>query len=395
MTIPAAPARSADILTAALSNDSHAIALRFGDRGWTWRAFSARVRAAAGMLDTLGVQPGDRVAHLSGNGPAVPEIALACAWIGAVYVPIGARSTEGQAAYIVDDCAARVLLCGDGRADRMRRVRVLMPQLRKLIDMERSYEMLLADAPPATPRAVITGDEAFCQLYASGRTGFPRGAVITHASMAAVCDTLADAIGLDSTGVSLIAAPMSRVAAFSQTLMGVRHGAQTVILPEVTAAAVLDAIAESRVTHTFVVPTLLAAMAAESGAAQRDLSSLVNLAYGGAPMPPSMIHACASVLRVSLLQVYGVTEAAGAMTVLRPADHLDDTRISSVGRPLPGVRLRITGGEVGEVQVSTPRAMNSYWGHPEDTAAVLTEDGWLRTGNTGYLDADGYLYLTS
>ncbi|WP_051797237.1 AMP-binding protein [Catenuloplanes japonicus] len=390
MTIPAAPARSADILTAVLSNDSHAVALRFGDRGWTWRAFAARVRAAAGMLDTLGVRPGDRVAHLSGNAPAVVEIALACAWIGAVYVPIGGRATEGQAAYIVDDCAAPVLLCGDGRADRMRRVRVLMPHLRELVDMERSYEMLLADAPPVTHRAMVTGREPFCQLYASGRNGFPRGAVITHASMAAVCDALADAIGLDSTGVSLIAAPMSRVAAFSQALMGVRHGAQTVILPAPRAAAVLDAIEESRVTHTFVVPTLLAAMAAEPGVTERDLSSVANVAYGGAPMPPSMIRACASVLRVPLLQVYGLTEAAGATTVLAPADHLDDTRVGSVGRPLPGVRLRIVDGEV---QVSTPRAMTSYWRQPEETATVLTGDGWLRTGDTGHLDADGYLYL--
>ncbi|MDP9794981.1 acyl-CoA synthetase (AMP-forming)/AMP-acid ligase II [Catenuloplanes nepalensis] len=402
MTTPAAPVRPADVLSAVLANDSHAVALRYGDRSWTWRAFTARVRAAAGMLDGLGVLPGDRVAHLAGNGPATLEIALACAWIGAVYVPINGRATEGQAAYIVDDSSAPVLLAGDGRAERMSRVRVLMPHLRELVDMERSYELLLADAPTVTRRVEVTGEAPFCQLYASGRDGFPRGAVLTHAAMASVCDALADAIGLTPSGVSLVVTPMFRVAALSQALMAARHGAETVIMPEVTAAAVLDAIESRRVTHTFVPPTLLAAMAAEPGAADRDLTSVVNLAYGAAPMPPSMIRAVGSVLHANLLQVYGITEAAGATTVLVAADHADDVRVASAGRPLPGVRLRISDpdsgdgipdGVVGEVQVSTARAMTSYWRQPEETAAVRTPDGWLRTGDRGYLDADGYLYL--
>ncbi|MDR7276376.1 AMP-binding protein [Catenuloplanes atrovinosus] len=402
MTTPAAPVRPADILSAVLSNDSHAVAIRYGDRSWTWRAFTARVRAAAGMLHGLGVLRGDRVAHLAGNGPATLEIALACAWIGAVYVPIGGRTTEGEAAYIVDDAAAPVLLCGDGRAERMGRVRVLMPHLRELVDMERSYELLLAEAPATVRRTDVADDDPFCQLYGPGRDGFPRGAVLTHAAMASVCDALADAIGLTPSGVNLVVTPMSRVAALSQALMGVRHGAQTVIMPDVSAAAVLDVIESLRVTHTFVVPTLLAAMAAEPGAAGRDLSSLVNLAYGAAPMPPSMIRAVESVLHANLLQVYGVTEAAGATTVLRAADHADSVRVASAGRPLPGVRLRIRDprsgegipdGVVGEVWVSSPRAMTSYWRQPEETAAVMTPDGWLRTGDTGYLDADGYLYL--
>jgi long-chain acyl-CoA synthetase len=200
---------------------------------------------------------------------------------------------------------------------------------------------------------------------------------------------------------------MFHIGGIGWAFLGLWNGATTILLREFAAEAVLDVLERRRVTNAVFVPTMLQLMAAVPGAAGRDYSALRSIAYGASPITTTVLKAALRTFRCSLYGIYGLTESTGGVVQLDPADHVVEGPrahlLRSAGRPLPWVELRVvdptsgrprSAGEVGEVWLRAPNVMRGYHERPDETEAALTEDGWLRTGDGGYVDDEGYLFLT-
>ena len=243
-------------------------------------------------------------------------------------------------------------------------------------------------------------------MYTSGTTGVPKGVLTTHRNLAAAAET-SPYWNFDADSVSLTPLPMFHIGGIGWAFLGLWNGATTVLVSEFDAATVLDVIERQHVTNAVLVPTMLQLLTAVPGAAERDYSALRSIAYGASPITTPVLKAALRTFRCSLYGIYGLTESTGGVVQLDPEDHDPDGPreylLRSAGRPLPWVELRIadpaTGdelgsGEIGEVWLRAPNVMAGYHRRPEETAAAITPDGWLRTGDGGFVDDDGYLFLT-
>jgi acyl-CoA synthetase (AMP-forming)/AMP-acid ligase II len=268
------------------------------------------------------------------------------------------------------------------------------------------YEAWLAAQEPDTAVHAAAPDDCFVQLYTSGTTGFPKGAMLTHRAMVAHARNVAASFDIGPDARVQVAMPLYHVGGTSYALLALSRGAHIVMLRMPDPAAVVETLEAERITHTFLVPALLAAMTQVPGVAERDFSQLRGLSYGASPMPLPVMRACLELFPGVMHQVYGMTEACGVVSSLGPEDHENPAvqhRLVSAGTPIHGAEIEIrdpaTGepvptGEPGEIWVRTEQIMGGYWGRPDATAATITPDGWLRSGDGGHMDADGYLYVT-
>ncbi|GAA3042297.1 long-chain fatty acid--CoA ligase [Pseudonocardia yunnanensis] len=377
------------------------VALRFEDRSWTWTELLDRVRRLAGALREAGIGAGDRIAFLGRNHPAALELVLAGAWIGAATVVVNYRLAPAEIDHVVQDADAAVVVVRPEFAP----VLADLGYQRRVVAVGPEYEEWLESAaPPGEPRDADV-DEPFLQLYTSGTTGVPKGAMLTHRNLAAHSEAVSTHVGLTRTSVDLVPMPLYHVGGLAWALLALHRGATLILVPDVRPAQLVDMIETFRVTHAFVVPTVLAGLVELPDLAERDLSSLRGLTYGGSPMPLPLLRRLLAMTDAGLYQVYGATEVSGVATVLDSADHrapIDDRHLSSAGRPLAGIEVAIeastTGeavpsGEVGEILLRGEQVMAGYWRQPAATKAALLPGGWLRTGDAGYLDDDGYLFV--
>jgi long-chain acyl-CoA synthetase len=242
-------------------------------------------------------------------------------------------------------------------------------------------------------------------MYTSGTTGVPKGVLTTHANLAVTAQT-SPRWAFDERSVSLTPLPMFHIGGIGWTYCGLWHGATTVIVSEFDARKVLDIFEGQRVTNAVLVPTMLQMLTAVPGAAERDYSSLRSIAYGAAPITTPVLKASLRTFRCSLFGLYGLTETTGGVVALEPEDHDPDGPrehlLRSAGRPYPWVELQVVDPEsgeprpphaVGEIWMRGPNVSPGYFNRAAETAAALTPDGWLRTGDGGYLDENGYLFL--
>ncbi|GAA3096226.1 long-chain fatty acid--CoA ligase [Pseudonocardia yunnanensis] len=387
-----------------------AVAIRFGTSVVrTWSELARRVRQNAAAQRAEGLLPGDRVAVLDLNHPSCLELTLACAQVGTANAVVNFRLAPPEIVYVVNDAAARILFVGPEFAAAVEQVRDRLPTVERVIRVggpDDEYEAWLAAQQPDAEVHPSSPEDCFVQLYTSGTTGFPKGAMLTHRGMLAHARNVAVdfEIGIDAR--VQVAMPLFHVGGTSYSLLAILAGAQIMMLRLPDPAAVVEMLESERITHTFLVPALLAAISQVPGVADRDFSSLVALSYGASPMPLPVMRACLKLFPGVMHQVYGMTEACGVVSSLGPEDHDDPTaahRLVSAGTPIHGVEIEIrdpaTGepvstGEPGEIWVRTEQLMSGYWGKPDASAAAITSDGWLRSGDGGHIDADGYVYVT-
>jgi acyl-CoA synthetase (AMP-forming)/AMP-acid ligase II len=375
----------------------------------TWAELDRRVQQNAAAQRAIGLAPGDRVAVLDLNHPSCLETTLACARAGTVNAVVNFRLAPPEIAYVINDASARVLFVGPEFADAVERLRPKLPAVERVIRVggpDDEYEGLLAAHEPGGDAYGCTPDDCFVQLYTSGTTGFPKGAMLTHRGMTAHARNVSADLEIGTDARVQVAMPLYHVGGTSYALLAMSRGAHILMLRMPDPAAVLEMLESERITHTFLVPALLAAMAQMPGAAERDFSALRALSYGASPMPLPVMRACLALFPGVMHQVYGMTEACGVVSTLGPEDHANpavEHRLVSAGTPIQDVEIEVrdpaTGepvptGEPGEIWVRTDQIMGGYWGKPEATAATITADGWLRTGDGGHVDADGYLYVT-
>jgi long-chain acyl-CoA synthetase len=257
------------------------------------------------------------------------------------------------------------------------------------------------------PAAPVQADDIAFQLYTSGTTGPPKGAMFANGSnLRVLLDDISVAWGFTPDDVSLVCMPLFHMGGLAWALAGMARGTRQVIVRDFAPGPVLDTMTDEGVTLAFCVPTMLSALSAapppEAGAGLRTLRQMV---YSGAPISPAGLRQAQNALGCDFVQIYGLTEATGAFAQLSAAEHTDPGHpewLRSAGRPYPWVEVRavspqtgqdVPTGQVGEIWTRSAQNMAGYWHQPEQTAAALTPDGWLRTGDLGYLDQQQRIYL--
>ena len=368
-------------------------AVVFGDRRRTFAELANRVAKVAGLLDAMS-EPGDRVAVLALNSDYYLELFYGIGCAGRAIVPHNTRWAEPELAYATADAGARILIADrdpGGLAELVERV----------IRLDTGeYESLLADAPEAEPD--IGPDTLAGLFYTGGTTGESKGVMLTHANLMAnaIHTQLAQPIDRDDRYLTI--APMFHAAGVYCALVLPWVGAANVILPVFDSAASLDAIEREAISCAIAVPTMLAALCESQAVSPRDTSTLRWISHGASPVALEVLRRAEALFGCELIHLYGATELSPLATIFRHEEqYLDDPRARSCGPPAPGVDIKIVRadgselptGEPGEVAVRGPNVMAGYWNKPEATAAALLEGGWYRTGDVGFADEGGYLFL--
>lgn len=398
--------RVADVVRRHAAARPDVVAIRNGSRALTYAQLHERSSRLAQALLAAGVRAGDRVAHLDRTAPEVVELLFATSKIGAVTVPLNWRLAPAELTTIVADAGCTVLIAGPAYRETARHIAQSVPQRLDTIDVGDAYEGRLAAQSATDPGHCAAAQDTAVQMYTSGTTGLPKGVLTTQRNLAAAFLS-ADLWSFDDQTISLTPLPMFHIGGIGWAYLGLVCGATTILVTDFDAQQVLDLFEHERVTNAVLVPTILQMLAAVPSAAQRDFTSLRSIAYGASPITTPVLKAALRTFRAPLFGVYGLTETTGGVVQLSPEDHDPDGPrqhlLRSAGRPMPWVKLRVVEpasrrecgvGEVGEVWLRAPNVMAGYYKRPEETASALTPDGWLRTGDGGYVDDEGYLFLT-
>jgi long-chain acyl-CoA synthetase len=372
----------------------------------SWREMGDRVARLASGLAGLGLREGERVAILAGNGVGYWEALYALFQIGAVAVPLNTRLTEDELRFQLQDAGAIALMIDDSFAEIAKALRG--GALATLIGLGASHagdvsaDQLVADNAPTTAFA-MGGDRLAGIYYTGGTTGLPKGVMLDHSNLWAMATNLVMHLKVDQESIVLHSAPMFHLADFAIFIATMVAGTH-VFIPRFDDETMLQAISRHRVTHSFTVPLMIDRIARHPRLAEFDTSSLKVLGYGGAPMPRGTYeHARATFPEIDFCQGFGMTEMP-AHTFLDAAAHRGDAaakKLRSCGQAMYGYEIRICDedGNVlppnsfGEIVGRGDNVMQGYWNRPEDTAAAL-RGGWIRSGDAGYMDEEGYVYIT-
>src|SRR5262245_14986430 len=391
-------------------------ALVFEQQRFPYAEVEARVRRLAGALARLGVGRGTRVAVLHTNSHRYVEAYYATALLGGVFIPVNYRAKQHELEHMLRAGEASVLLVGERYVPAIAALRSGLPALRTLIGFDASsddllaYETILAAAEPFEAEADVDDDDTTILMFTSGTTSLPKGVMLTYGDLTAYVTANIELADGTPRGAALLCAPLYHIAGATNMMTTLWTGRRLVVMPQFEARAWLDAVERERVTHAFVVPTMMKHLLDQPDLQQRDLGCLEVLAYGGAPMPFPVIRRAIERFptTVGFVNAFGQTETTSTLSVLGPEDHRLDggpadvertlRRLRSIGRPLPDVEVRIVdevgqvlgADEVGEIHVRTPRAMKGYAGAKD---SPFTADGWLPTRDLGWVDGDGYLYV--
>lgn len=266
------------------------------------------------------------------------------------------------------------------------------------------YEAWLAASEPRGRTADVEPDDTCLVMYSSGTTGRPKGVMLTHRNMVSHTVNAHDGWEFEPGDVSLVAMPLFHVGGSSYVLFGIHDGIPSIMTREPDGASLAGAILGGA-NKTFLVPAVLAQVLQSGPDAVKLFGALTSYTYGAAPMPPPLLRAAMEAWPATdFIQVYGLTEVAGVATHLMPDHHRDTAhpeRLVSAGVALPEMEVRVvdpTGadvptGESGEIWLRGPQVMKGYLNKPEETAKVLTDDGWFRTGDVGRFDEGGFLFV--
>jgi len=397
----------------AVQQKPDAIAVRSGNRQQTFRQFADRVARLAGALQSLGMREGDRVAMLALNSDRYLEYQMAVPWGGGVLNPCNIRWSAAEILYSLNDSGSTILLVDQTFRPLVEAIRHDATALREVIycgdddvpPAMHGYEALLARAEPVAD-AARRGEDLAGIFYTGGTTGFPKGVMLSHENLCSSGLALR-AEGLATPGGTYLhAAPMFHLADLGVAAPHWLEGNTHSVIPAFAPELVLDTLERDRVTHMLLVPTMIQ-MLVDHPAMQkpRDLSALQSVIYGASPMSEAVLErAMATLPGVSFVQAYGMTELSPLATILSASYHQPQARtlgkLRSAGRASFCTEVQIVDaqdqevprGTVGEVIVRGPNVMQGYWNKPEQTAAAL-RGGWMHTGDGGYMDEDGFIFI--
>jgi acyl-CoA synthetase (AMP-forming)/AMP-acid ligase II len=364
-------------------------ALSSGGTRRTFRELHDRVAGIAAALGKHGFRAGDRLALLLPNELDYLELIYACAWLGLIAVPVNTRLSITEIDHLITDASPRGII---------RHSSLPAPTVKLQCQVVLDKEPLDLRGDPH-PEAIYDPEAILALVYTSGTTGHPKGVVVTHANILANVDHLNYWMPYREGGVHLHAAPIFHILDFPFMFAAPAFGACQVAIPKFSPQGFCETVERERVSQSVLVPTMVDLLVQFSELEKYDLSSLERLAYGGSPMAPELIHRIREVLpNLKLVQGYGLSEA-GFLTGLKDHEHTED-RLMSCGRTCPGIDLRVVdesgkeldAGVRGELVARGANVMRGYWDNSDETKLAF-RDGFFRTGDIGYRDANGYFYI--
>jgi acyl-CoA synthetase (AMP-forming)/AMP-acid ligase II len=389
--------------------------LVFGAERLTYAALNDLVSRLAGVFKSLRLGPRDVIATLDTNSHLYVASYYAAAKAGLTFLPLNYRAKDPELEYMINTARAKVLLAGDRYVDLVNRIAPKLNDTRLIALGEGDGKMtrlkdLVAKAEPEENEAEVEDEDVSVLMYTSGTTSLPKGVMLSFRDFTAYVTANVEMADGTDRGAFLVCAPFYHIAGTTAMMTNLWTGRKMVVMPQFDPRLWLELVGKEKITHAFVVPTMMKQLLDDSSFAQTDFSSLTNLAYGGAPMPIAVIRRAIEAFpkTVGFVNAYGQTETTSSLTVLGPDDHrIQGTpqeieqklkRLNSIGRPLPDVEIKVRddggnfmpAGEVGEIIIRTPRIMKGYAGREDDAALA---DGWRATGDLGWVDEDGYVFF--
>lgn len=381
----------------------------FGDRVRTVAECADRVARFAAALRELGVSTDDPVGILSLNSDRYHEYFLAVPWADGVLNPINIRWSAAEIAYSLRESRTTVLLVDDQFAPMVEQLRADCPELGTVVfigdgpvpDGMLDYEQLVAGSAPA-PDVRRGGDQLLGLYYTGGTTGTPKGVMLSHRNlMTSALGSLATGRFMTPQGRYLHAAPMFHLADGAGWMAGQLTGTTHVMVPMFTPAGVLDAIGRHEITDALLVPTMIQLLVDDPATAEHDLSGMRHILYGASTISEAVLERARKTFpNAEFMQAYGMTELSPIATLLQPGDHDEPGLRRAAGRAAPHGEVRIVDAEdnevprgtVGEVVARGDHVMLGYWQRPDETAEAL-RGGWMHTGDGGYMDERGYVFI--
>jgi acyl-CoA synthetase (AMP-forming)/AMP-acid ligase II len=391
----------------------------FDGKRWTYGQTSERVNKLANGLKGLGIKKGDRLGMLEVNCSQYVEAYFAAAKVGGIFVPLNFRAKEKELSYMIGNAGTKILIVGERYLEMVDGILAQVPSVTHCISLGKgegdwlSYEGLLGSSPSDEVFEGIDDEDITILMYTSGTTGRPKGVPLRHSGFVFYMLENVEPASPDIEERNLLTVPLYHVAGIQAMLAAVYGGRTLVLMRQFETEEWMRMVQQEKVTRVMLVPTMLKRVIENPGFKKYDLSSLKVITYGAAPMPFEVIRkAIGEMPRVRFINAFGQTETASTITSLGPEDHVlqgSEEEIerklkrltSSVGRPLPDVEVKIVDEQgnavpvngVGEILARGPRVMKGYWEDEEKTRKVIAEDGWLRTGDQGWMDEEGYIYL--
>jgi len=405
------------MITSAICPDRAAIS--FEGKKYTFAQLSERVNRLANALSGVGIEKGDVVAILQVNCNQYVEAYYAVAKIGAIFVPLNFRAKNDELVHMLNNSDAKALFVGERYVDQVNSMRPELPLMKHYISIESKqdgmpyYEDLLASASADEVFSDIADDDITILMYTAGTTGLPKGVPLPHNSFSVYMLQNVNPADPDTEETNILTVPLYHVAGIQAMLAATYGGRTLAMMRQFDVDEWLDTVQREKANRAMLVPTMLKRVIDHPDFDKYDISSLKVITYGAAPMPFEVIKKAIGVLPgVNFINAFGQTETASTITSLGPEDHVikgteeeKEKKLrrltSSIGRPMSDVQMKIIDeggnelplGEVGEIVAKGPRVMGGYWKDAEKTAKTMTKDGWLRTGDMGYRDEEGYFYL--
>ena len=385
------------------------IAFWFEGEETNFAALDIRASQIANGLIAANITPNTRIGYLAKNTSSYYEILFGCAKARAVLNGVNTRLAPPEVQFILNDAHCQILFVGAEYYALIDEIKDELPHLAQIIALDdthndwprfEDWRDQQSQSDPALPHKP---DDDVIQLYTSGTTGLPKGVMLTNANYASnfsQSNRTGWAIFEPGT-VSMNAMPLFHVAGVNVGVIGAAQGAKTLILRDINPGQILDLIEEHKVNFTFWVPAVILMLTQIPNVRERDFSSLNRIVYGASPITENLLNDAREIFACDFIQLFGLTETTGAATYLPPEAHNPEWgKLRSCGIPWPGAIIRcvdaegqpVPTGEIGEIIIKSPFVMKGYWNRPEATAEAI-KDGFFYTGDAGYFDEDGYLFI--
>ena len=405
-------------ITAAIVPEREAMV--FEDQRLNFEQLNERVNRLANALADMGVGPGDRMATMQVNTNAIVEACFAAAKLDAVFLPLNFRVKAEELEFMLGDASPTVLMAGSRYLDMVDGLRAEAKSVKHYVALEdqrdgwSSYEDLIAGGSPDDRFGTADEDDLAVIMFTAGTTGTPKGVMLSHNSFSSYILANVEPVDPETEEKNLVTVPLYHIAGLQAVMAAVYGGRTLIIHRQFDPVAWMESVQGERAARAMMVPTMLKQLLDNERFGEFDLSSMKVITYGAAPMPLEVIkRAMRDLPGCRFINAFGQTETASTITMLAPDDHdipdglsEEETekrmkRLTSIGKPLPDVEVRIVdedandvpvGGD-GEIVARGARLMKGYWNREEATKDTM-RDGWLYTGDLGYFDPDGYIFLS-
>ena len=394
-------------------------AIVFDGKRFSFQELEERVKKLANALAGMGVKAGDRIASMQVNCNENIETYFAAAKLDAVYVPLNFRSRPEEIEYMINDSKPKVLITGERYVSMVDEIKPDLTSVAGYVVLDdaseegwESYEHLLSVSSDEDLYPTGDEDDLTMVMFTAGTTGSPKGVMLSHDSFASYILANVSPPNLESEEKNILTVPLYHIAGIQAVMAAIYGGRTLIIQRQFEPLEWMALVQEERANRAMMVPTMLKMLMDHQEFEKFDLSTLEVITYGAAPMPLEVIkRAISKFPGTFFINAFGQTETAATITMLPPEDHVLEgseeeiekklNRLTSIGKPLSDVDVRIVNdeggdvnvGETGEIVAQGPRLMKGYWNQQEATAEAL-RGGWLYTGDLGYFDEDGYIFLS-